>query len=104
MVQNERLDAMLALCETIPEGRVIGYAGLGSLVGTTGRIVGRWLSQHGQSTKWWRVVGSDGEIRTFKYNPEMGTDQERRLLDEGVRFLANGKVDPDCFCLPEELG
>ncbi len=104
MARNERIDTMLELCSSIPRGRVMGYAQLGDLVGTSGRIIGRWLNLHGSSTCWWRVIGSDGEIRTYKYNPAMGAEQAERLRTEGVRFLPNGKVDRTCFVDSDRLG
>ena len=63
MDAEEYVEAVLALLETVPPGRVTTYGALADAVGSRGpRSVGRVMSTHGGSVPWWRVVRADGTL------------------------------------------
>lgn len=54
-------DAVLAVVEAIPRGRVMSYGDIAAVVGQGGpRQVGRVMSQWGGAVPWHRVVHADG--------------------------------------------
>lgn len=53
-------DAVLAVVDKIPAGRVASYGAVGAAAGTTARRAGRAMRTHGHLTAWWRVVRADG--------------------------------------------
>jgi len=58
---DEYVEAVLAVVESIPSGRVLAYGQVAAAVGSGGpRQVGRVLSEHGGGVPWWRVVTSAG--------------------------------------------
>jgi methylated-DNA-protein-cysteine methyltransferase-like protein len=76
----------------IPKGRVATYGQLSELI--DGRLspvgVGWALRSGDEELPWFRVVNASGGISTEKEAP----GRQRRLLEaEGVRFLADGRVD-----------
>ena len=61
-MDHERyVEAVLALVESIPPGRVMSYGAVADAIGVGGpRQVGRVLAHHGGLVPWWRVVRADG--------------------------------------------
>lgn len=56
------IDAVLALADLIPAGRVLAYGDIAELLGAGGpRQVGAVFSRHGGQTSWWRVIRASGE-------------------------------------------
>lgn len=88
-VDDDYVEAVLALVEDIPAGRVTTYGALARAVGTGGpRQVGRVMALHGDAVPWWRVVHADGRPATCH-----GGTAVDRLREEGVRLTARGRVD-----------
>lgn len=55
------VEAVLALVEQVPPGRVTTYGAIADHVGTGGpRQVGRVMALYGGGVPWWRVVRADG--------------------------------------------
>lgn len=56
-------EAVLALVEQVPRGRVTTYGALAEAVGVGGpRQVGAVLAAYGGPVPWWRVVRADGTL------------------------------------------
>ncbi|MGQ0842925.1 MAG: MGMT family protein [Sporichthyaceae bacterium] len=82
-------EAVLALVESIPEGRVLAYGDIAAILGAGGpRRVGAVLSHSGGGVPWWRVPKADG-------SPPPGKEAHcaRRWHEEGTPLRPNGKVD-----------
>ncbi|RMI36139.1 cysteine methyltransferase [Streptomyces triticirhizae] len=70
---SDHADAVLAVVERIPEGRVLTYGDIAGVVAEGGpRQVGTVLARYGGAVPWWRVVRADGR-------PAPG--HERRALE-----------------------
>jgi len=55
-------EAVLAVVDQIPEGRVLAYGDIAELLGQGGpRQVGAVMSRYGSSVPWWRVIRASGE-------------------------------------------
>ena len=83
------VEAVLALVEAVPSGRVTTYGAIADAVGSRGpRSVGRVMSTYGGGVPWWRVVRADGSLPPSH-------DEEARLhyLAEGTPFRPSGRVD-----------
>jgi alkylated DNA nucleotide flippase Atl1 len=83
------VEAVLAVVEAVPPGRVTTYGAIADAVGSRGpRSVGRVMSTFGGSVPWWRVVRADGSL-------PRSHDEEARLhyLSEGTPFRPSGRVD-----------
>ncbi len=81
--------------QIIPKGKVTTYKLLAQYVGIENpRVVGHILhnNKDGDLYPCHRVVRSDGKIATG-YAMGGPTEQRRKLEEEGVAFLANGKVN-----------
>jgi methylated-DNA-[protein]-cysteine S-methyltransferase len=87
---NQKVWAMTA---RVPKGKVVTYADIAKALGTSAyRAVGNALNRnpYAPAVPCHRVVGSDGSLTGFAG----GIDMKKRLLtDEGVRFLAEHRVD-----------
>ncbi len=82
---------ILSVVAEIPEGKVASYGQIARLIGKdkNSRLVGKVLSRaefYGDYPCH-RVVNHAGRLAPHFYG------QRERLLDEGVRFKANGWVD-----------
>ena len=86
---DEYVEAVLALVERVPPGRVTTYGAVAEAVGSGGpRRVGRVMSTYGGAVPWWRVVRADGSL------PPSHDDEARaHYLDEGTPFRPSGRVD-----------
>jgi alkylated DNA nucleotide flippase Atl1 len=76
-------DAVLAVVDGIPAGRVMTYGDVAWTFGRAGaRAVGMVMRYHGSSTAWWRVVRAGG-------HPPTGHEAEARAHyeEEGTPLL-----------------
>jgi len=89
------LDALWPLVRAIPEGRCASYGDLGQALPNpvSGLLIGRWMSNCPNNIPWWRVVGADGRLPVWKKDPNLETIQHDRLVEEGVDFTIDGRVD-----------
>ncbi len=90
---------MLLVVREIPRGQVATYGQIAWIVGAaTPRMAGYALGGLPEDTNvpWQRVVNSSGGISP-RGDP-LATDRQRNLLvEEGVQFLADGRIDLDCY-------
>jgi len=82
-------ERVYACVRRIPQGRIVSYGGVASLVGQprAARGVGYALSHLPNDTEvpWWRVVNRHGGISTSRLTGQ--AQRQRALLEhEGVRF------------------
>ena len=63
-MDEEFVERVLALVESIPLGRVLSYGRIAEHLqaGYGARYVGRVMSLEGNAVPWWRVVRADGTI------------------------------------------
>jgi alkylated DNA nucleotide flippase Atl1 len=55
-------EAVLAIVDQIPPGKVLAYGDVAELLGDGGpRQVGSVMSRYGSSVSWWRVIRASGE-------------------------------------------
>ena len=89
MDREEYVEAVLAVVERIPSGRVTTYGAIAEAVGTGGpRQVGAVLASHGGAVPWWRVVRADGSL------PRSHDETAREAyLEEGTPLRPSGRVD-----------
>jgi alkylated DNA nucleotide flippase Atl1 len=88
-MDEDYVEAVLALVERVPVGRVTTYGALAQAVGTGGpRQVGRVMALHGDAVPWWRVVHADGRPPTCH-----GGTAIERLREDGVPLTDRGRVD-----------
>lgn len=89
MEPEEYVEAVLAVVEQVPAGRVTTYGAVADAVGVAGpRQVGRVMSLHGGSVPWWRVVRADGTLPTCHQGEALRLHQE-----EGTALRPSGRVD-----------
>lgn len=93
-------EAVYAVVDRIPLGKVLGYKDVAVLLGHPGRArhVGFALSAlvPGHTTPWWRVIRSDGSV-AMQGDPERGPEQLHRLHAEGVSASASGRISMKHF-------
>lgn len=93
--QLERRTALYAVLARVPAGYVVSYGQLAAYagLGRAARWVGRTLSQlpTGSTLPWHRVIAAGGRLSLPADNPS-GTEQRRRLRDEGVQ-IHNDRMD-----------
>lgn len=72
---------VLAVLLALEEGEVVSYGEVADQAGHPGaaRAVGTLLRTTAVEVPWWRVVSSDGSLRS-----QAPREQARRLLSEGV--------------------
>ena len=89
MDEEEYVEAVLAVVERIPPGRVTTYGTIAASVGRGGpRQVGRVMSTYGGPVPWWRVVRADGTL------PECHSGEAlQHHFAEGTALLRSGRVD-----------
>ena len=77
----------------IPYGRVVSYGQIARMLGSprAARTVGWALSVCPDDLPWQRVVKADGDIAGGGF----GELRHTMLLEEGVEFLPDGRVDMD---------
>lgn len=55
------VDAVLAVVDDIPPGRVMTYGDVAAVLGSRGaRAVGQVMARYGHAVPWWRVVRAGG--------------------------------------------
>jgi methylated-DNA-protein-cysteine methyltransferase-like protein len=93
-----------ALVRQIPQGKVMSYGQAAhACPPLTPRQVGRLMAAAlDDDIPWWRVVGSDGSLRTHKRDPLLAQLQKSLLQQEGVPFTPDGRVPmtPDYVAEP----
>ncbi len=60
------------------------------------------MTQCPPEVPWWRVVGKDGSILLGKRSPELGLEQQTRLIAEGVN-VEGGRASASAFVNPDDL-
>lgn len=60
MTGHDSTDAVRALIEEIPTGRVVTYGDLADAVDVGPRRVGQILARSGHNLAWWKVVDASG--------------------------------------------
>lgn len=98
---EDYVEAVLAIVEQIPRGRVTTYGAIADALGRFGaRRVGNVMATHGGGVPWWRVVRADGSL------PPSHQDEARQTyLAEGTPLRPSGNVDlRAAFWLPPESG
>jgi methylated-DNA-protein-cysteine methyltransferase-like protein len=90
-----KYDAILAVVQSIPAGKVATYGQIATLADLPGRarLVGTALKKLPQDSgvPWHRVVNAKGEI-SFRGNGDSVTEQEILLGDEGVAIDTRGRI------------
>lgn len=91
--QEAYAEAVLALVEQVPRGRVTTYGAIAEHLTGLGlprgpRTVGRVMSLHGGGVPWWRVVRADGSLP-----PSHGDEARAAYLEEGTPLRGSGRVD-----------
>jgi alkylated DNA nucleotide flippase Atl1 len=93
MDREEYVEAVLAIVERIPRGRVSTYGVIAEAVGHRfggggPRQVGSIMATYGGPVPWWRVVRADGSL------PPSHHDEARQAyLEEGTPLRPSGNVD-----------
>lgn len=89
MDQEEYVEAVLAIVEQVPPGRVTTYGAIAAAVGRGGpRQVGRVMATYGGPVPWWRVIRADGTL------PDCHESEALELhRSEGTPLLLSGRVD-----------
>lgn len=94
MEAEEYVEAVLAIVERIPPGRVTTYGAIADALfdhlGGGPRQVGAVMSRHGGPVPWWRVVRADGTLP-----PSHADEALQRYREEGTRLRRPGVVDLD---------
>jgi alkylated DNA nucleotide flippase Atl1 len=90
-VDDEYVEAVLSLVESIPPGRVMSYGAVAEVVGAAlerggPRLVGAVMASYGGAVPWWRVVTTSGRLP-----PGHEVAALRELVTEGCPLSADGK-------------
>lgn len=90
-MDDEYVEAVLSLVESIPPGRAMSYGAIAEVLGMTlrrggPRLVGAVLSTYGGAVPWWRVVTASGRVP-----PGHEVAALRELVAEGCPLSADGK-------------
>ncbi|AMJ88628.1 MGMT family protein [Alteromonas stellipolaris] len=101
---------ILKTLSIVPSGFVVSYGQLADLAGLPGkaRLVGKCLKDSDATTRWHRVIRSDGKI-AFPAGSELAEEQRSLLVSEGV-VVKNHRVNmkvygwkPSLYTLLAEL-
>lgn len=94
------LEAIYQALQQVPYGKVVTYGQLASLagLGRAARVVGTTLKKLPKDSKlpWYRVINAQGKISFPEDHPSYKR-QRLRLLEEGIYFGKNGKIDLNTF-------
>ena len=100
-ISLSKYDAILAVVQSIPAGKVATYGQIATLANLPGRarLVGSVLKKlpTDSGVPWHRVVNAKGEI-SFRGDGSSVTEQEILLKYESVRISPQGRI-----CLREHL-
>lgn len=89
MDAEEYAEAVLALVEQVPPGRVTTYGAVADLLGRGGpRQVGNVMASQGGGVPWWRVIRADGTVP-----PHLGPEALQEWWAEGTPLRPSGRVD-----------
>jgi methylated-DNA-protein-cysteine methyltransferase-like protein len=101
--QSNFFEAVWELVRKIPAGQVATYGSVARmLTGRTGPARSVGWALHGlppeivDEVPWWRVINSQGRIST-SCQEHTADEQRARLVDEGVLFGPDDRVDLDRF-------
>jgi alkylated DNA nucleotide flippase Atl1 len=84
---EEFVERVLTIVESVPRGRVTTYGAIGDVVGSGPRLVGNVMGRHGGPVPWWRVVRADGSL------PPSHLDEARaHYLEEGTPLRRSGRA------------
>lgn len=95
--KNRYREYIYEIVARIPEGKVMSYGQIARIVPRcTARMVGFAMSSCPDGLPWQRVINSQGKIspRGVGYGAEI---QKQLLLEEGVAFDQDDKIDFDRF-------
>jgi alkylated DNA nucleotide flippase Atl1 len=83
------VERVLTIVETIPRGRVSTYGAIADVVGSGPRLIGTVMARHGGPVPWWRVVRADGSLPPSHVDGARGA-----YLEEGTPLRPSGdRVD-----------
>jgi len=89
---EEYVEAVLAIVERIPRGRVTTYGAIADALFDSfrggPRQVGSVMAHHGGPVPWWRVVRADGTLP-----PSHGAEARQAYLEESTPLRPSGAVD-----------
>lgn len=89
MDAEEYAEAVLALVEQVPPGRVTTYGAVADHLGRGGpRQVGSVMATHGGGVPWWRVIRADGTVPSH-----LGPEALQEWWAEGTPLRPSGRVD-----------
>ncbi|WP_091290888.1 MGMT family protein [Micromonospora halophytica] len=102
MTPDEYVEAVLALVERIPPGRVMSYGAVADALAersgrASARLVGSIMARHGGGVPWHRVVNSAGRLP-----PGHEVQARARLRAEGCPLRAAGVDLAAASWWPEE--
>lgn len=81
------VERVLGVVETIPRGRVTTYGAIGDVVGSGPRLIGNVMARHGAGVPWWRVVRADGSL------PPSHLEEARpAYYEEGTPLKRSGRA------------
>lgn len=91
IVDDEYVEAVLSLVESIPPGRVMSYGAVAEVIGAAlgrggPRLVGSVMANYGGAVPWWRVVTASGRLP-----PGHEVAALRELVAEGCPLGADGE-------------
>ena len=91
VVDEEYVEAVLAVVEAIPPGRAMSYGAVAEVVGARlerggPRQVARVMSIYGGGVPWWRVVTAAGRLP-----PGHEVRARRALVAEGCPLIGSGE-------------
>ncbi|MEE3421081.1 MAG: MGMT family protein [Lachnospiraceae bacterium] len=90
-MENGFFDQVYAIVRCIPEGKVVSYGQIAKMLGRPrgARVVGWAMRKCPDDCPWQRVVRDDGTIA----GGEMASLRQAMLVQEGVPFTRDGRVD-----------
>lgn len=99
MDREEYAEAVLAVVECVPPGRVTTYGAVADHLGRGGpRQVGNVMAAYGGGVPWWRVIRSDGSVPSH-----LGPEALQCWWSEGTPLRPSGRVDvAAAFWSPDE--
>jgi alkylated DNA nucleotide flippase Atl1 len=91
VVDDEYVEAVLSLVESIPPGRVMSYGAIAEVIGAAlgrggPRLVGSVMANYGGAVPWWRVVTASGRLP-----PGHEVAALRELVAEGCPLAVDGE-------------
>lgn len=96
-MDEEFVERVLALVESIPVGRVLSYGRIAEHLGAGygPRYVGRVMSLEGSAVTWWRVVRADGTIAgPLMAEAQMHWMEESTPVSRGRVHMAEALWEP----------